>query len=246
MDEKDVISEFLGETAEKQSIFQEESEPEIEVEEEREEKPLPFNKDPKVQRYIEKQVEKALKNTAPSAEQSFKREVEEINLPDSFVRLVGNDTQEKVDTLKDLSKYFATLKGEARQEFLNDMKAQEQAKAEADRKAQEELDNYFDEIEETYGVDISSNTTAAKQTRAQFIEYVRKIAPKDENGEVSAFPDLVASFEEFQEKNRRPTDTRAKQLASRGLTRSGDATTTAPTGRSWKDVDRFLDKLKES
>lgn len=243
MDEKDAVSNFLNETSDAQNLFKEETTVEPEVQDEKEEKPLPFNRDPKVQKYIERQVEKALKNNAPTAEQSFKKEVEDINLPDSFIRLIGNDTQEKVDVLKDMSKYFSTLKGEARQEFLNDLKAQEQAKADAEKQAQEELDNYFEEIEETYGVDLSSNSASAKQTRVQFIEYVRKIAPKDENGEVSAFPDLVASFEEFQEKNKRPSATRAKELANRGLIRSNDTSVGIPQGRSWKDVDKFFSKL---
>ena len=123
------------------------------------------------------------------------------------------------------------------------MKAQEEAKTQADTKAQEELETYFEEIEEEYNVDLSSNSAASKALRSQFIEYVRKIAPKDENGEVAAFPDLVASFEEFQEKNKRPAS-RAKELASRGMTRSGDASGQTVSGKSWRDVERYFDKLK--
>lgn len=242
MNEKDAVTNFLEES--KQDIFSEKEETQEPAVEEKEEKPLPFNKDPKVQRYIEKQVEKALKDK-PSVEQSFKKEVEDITLPSSFVELVGNDTPEKVKVLKDLSTYFFTLKGEARSEFLSEMKAQEQKKVEADKHAQEELDTYFDEIEETYDVDLSSNSASAKQMRTQFVDYVRKIAPKDENGEVAAFPDLVASFEEFQERNKRPSATRAKELASRGMTRSSDTNSTVPTGRSPRDVDRYFDQLKK-
>lgn len=239
--EKDAVMNFLNESTEPADIFTEE--PVVEEVEDKEEKSVPFHKDPKVQRYVEKQIEKALKDR-PSAETTFRKEVDDIRLPSSFVRLVGNDTPEKVEVLKDLSNYFSTLKGEARQEFLDEVKAQERAKIEADTKAQEELENYFDEIEETYDVDLSSKSASAKQMRTQFIEYVRKIAPKDEYGEVSAFPDLISAFEEFQEKSKRPTATRAKELANRGMTRSNDTTTANPQGRSWKDVDRFFDKLK--
>lgn len=247
MDEKDAVSSFLNEVTESRELFkEEETEQDVIEEQDKEEKPLPFNKDPKVQKYIERQVEKAIKDKTPTAAQTFKKEVDDINLPDSFVRLIGNDTQEKIDVLKDMSKYFSTLKGEARQEFLDDMKAQEQAKAQADQKAQEELENAFEEIEENYSVDLSSNTVSAKQLRAQFIEHVRRVAPKDENGEVAMFPDMLGAFEDFQEKSKRPTATRAKELANRGLTRSGDTASASPTGRSWKDVDRFLDKLKEN
>lgn len=219
-----------------------------EVEVEEDSKPLPFHKDPKLQRYIEKQVEKGLKDQPRGeVEQQFRKDVE-VNLPQSFVKLVGNDTEEKKQVLKDLSDYFGNLKGDAKKEAWEEMqqqseRAQEQ-QVEADNQAVEELENYFDEIEDTFNVDLSSNSTLAKKTRAEFIDYVRKIAPKNEDGEVSAFPDLVSSFEEFQDKNKRAPATRAKELASRGLTRSNDTTTALPQGRSWKDVDRFFNKLK--
>lgn len=247
MDEKDSVASFLNEVSEPRDLFKEETVAEETAEEEvKEDKPTPFHQDPKVQRYIDKQVEKALKDKNPTVENQFKKDIEDINLPSSFVKLVGNDTPEKLEVLKDLSNYFSTLKGEAKQDFIREMQEKEQQKVEADKKAQQELDNYFDEIEETYSVDLSSNSAPAKAMRSQFIDYVRKIAPKDENGEVTGFPDLVASFEEFQEKNKRPAATRAKELANRGMTRSSDTSTGVPQGRSWKDVDRFFDTLKKT
>lgn len=239
--ERSAIDDFLNGVSEPEDIFTEQSTEEpIEKEEE---KPLRFDKDPKVQKYIAKQVEKALKDKAPTAEETFKREVGDVKVPESLVNLIGNDTPEKQKALKDFAETLSNLKGEARQEFLAEMKTQEAQKVEADRKAQDELNEYFDEIEEEYSVDLSSNSAAARQLRSQFIEYVRKIAPKDKNGEVKEFPDLVASFEEFQEKNKRPAS-RAKELASRGMTRSGDTSNAPVTGKSWKDVERYLDKLK--
>lgn len=245
MNEKSTaVTDFLNGVTEPKEVFQEEQTEEAVVEE-KEEKSLPFHKDPKVQKYIERQVDKALKDR-PSAEREFKKEVEDINLPSSFVKLVGNDTEEKREVLKDLSTYFSTLKGEAKQDFLREIKEQEQQKVEADKKAEDELDSYFDQIEETYNVDLSSNSASAKQMRSQFIDYVRKIAPKDENGDVAGFPDLVSSFEEFQERNKKAPATRAKELASRGMTRSSDTSTAMPQGRSWKDVERYFSTLKAS
>jgi len=227
-------------------VFKEEPTEEA-LEEKEEEKPLPFHKDPKVQRYVDKQIEKALKDRP--VEKEFIREVvEDINLPASFIKLVGNDTDEKKQVLKDLSQYFGSLKGEAKKEavaeFMQDIQKQQQEQVAEDRAAQEELDSSFEEIEETYDVDLSSNSASAKKMRSEFIDYVRKIAPKNEDGEVSAFPDLVSAFEEYQERSKRPTNTRAKELASRGLTRSTDTSSATPTGRSWKDVDKFFSKLK--
>lgn len=247
-DKKSSVADFLnGISDKKEDIFQEEiNTEEPVVQDTEEEKPLPFHKDPKVQRYVDKQIEKALKDR-PSAEQQFRKEIiDEVNLPASFVKLVGNDTDEKKQVLKDLSDYFGSLKGEARKEFLEEMKEQERQSQEADNAAVAELDEAFENIEENYDVDLSSNSATARQLRASFIEYVRKIAPKNEDGEVSAFPDMPSAFEAFQETQRRPNANRAKELASRGMTRSTDASTELPKGRSWRDVDKFFDKLKNN
>lgn len=242
--------DFLNNITDTPEVFKEEPKKEVEekeIEQEVDEKPVPFHKDPKVQRFIDRQVEKALKER-PSAEQQFRKDVvEDINLPPSFIKLVGNDTDEKKQVLKDLSDYFGSLKGEARKEFLAEMEQQQRQQVEQDRQAQEELDSSFEEIEETYNVDLSSNTATAGKMRSDFIDYIRKIAPKNQDGEVTAFPDLMGAFEDFQERSKRVVQpSRAKELASRGLTRSNDTSTAAPQGRSWKDVDKFFSKLKEN
>lgn len=248
-DETKSTADFLNTITEKQEPFKEEPTPEKEEEEvdeiAGEDKPLPFHKDPKIQRFIEKEVSKKMESFKPSAEQSFKREVEdEVNLPSSFIRLVGNDTEEKKQVLKDLSEYFGGLKGEARKEFLAEMQEQEKAQAAEDEAAVNELNTGFEEIEETYGIDLSSRATQG--TRAAFVEYIRKISHKNAEGEVDQFADIPAAWEDFQERNQPKPASRAKELASRGMTRSTDATTELPKGRSWRDVDKFFDKLKSN
>lgn len=253
-EENNAVSNFLNEVSEPRDIFKEEPETEDTTEEVVEEKALPFHRDPKVQKYVEKQVEKAMAAHKPSAEQQFRSEttgssdVEDVIA--AFTEVVGNDTPEKVRALKALEKTLQGSDERASRKAIEQFQLQQQEaiqqQAEAEEQAQEELDNYFDEIEDVYGVDLSSNTTSAKQMRSQFIDYVRKIAPKDASGEVSAFPDLVASFEVFQEQVKRAPATRAKEFANRGIARSGDTTTTVPQGRSWKDVDKFFDTLKKS
>lgn len=246
-DKRESITDMLNGIGETPEVFKEEVkdiEPIVEEEVE-DEKPLPFHKDPKVQRYIEKQIAKAVADSRPSEESRFKEEVKDINLPPSFVKLVGNDTEEKVQVLKDLSNYFGTLKGEARKEFLAEMQEQEQKAREADDAAVGELNSGFEQIEETHGVDLTSNSATAQRTQEAFKEYIRKISPKDANGEVTAFADIPAAWETFSQQNKPRSASRAKELASRGMTRSTDADAAPIQGRTWKDVDRYLAKLKE-
>lgn len=234
--------DFLNEISSTKEPFKEDTTSDVDETIE-DEKPLPFHKDPKVQRYVEKQIEKAMeKMPKPSAESQFKKDVEEINLPASFIKLVGNDTEEKKGVLKDLSNYFSTLKGEARQEFLEEMKQQEQQQVAEDTAALTELNTGFEQIEEEYGVDLTSDT----KTRAAFVEFLRKVSHKNADGEVDQFADIPSTWETFQGMNRSQPASRAKELASRGMTRSADATISSKTGNSWKDVERHFETLKKT
>ncbi len=219
------------------------------VEDAEEEKPLPFHKDPKVQKYVDKQIAKALEGVRPSQVQEFKEAVSEDtdDLVSAFTAIIGNDTPEKQHALKLLDKTLKQVDQRAAEKALEGISKREQAQLEEDRRAQTELDESFDEIEDSFSVDLSSNAPSAKKMRSDFVDYIRKIAPKNEEGEVTAFPDLNAAFEEFQAKSKRVPQnaTRAKQLSSRSMSNSTDATV-APkaTGTSWKDVDRMFNNLQ--
>ena len=234
--------DFLNNIDTSPEIFKEEAPKEADDQEEaKEEKPLPFNKDPKIQRFIEKEIARKMESFKPSQEQQFRQEVkEELNLPPALVKLVGNDTPEKREALKELAAHLDSLTDKAKNSFLEEMRAQEQEQKAEDTAAVEELNAGFESIEEEYGVDLSSNP----KQRAAFVEYLRKVSHKNADGEVDQFADIPAAWEEFQERSKPQQASRAKELASRGLTRSTDATTAVPAGRSWKDVDRFFSKLK--
>lgn len=246
------MADFLNNFSDKEDIFKEESTESDTDEEAEDEKPLPFHKDPKVQRYVEKQIEKAIKTIPqPQAQESRREDNSPSDVKDviaAFTAIVGNDTPEKVKALEALEKTLAGADERASQKaierFQQQVQEQEQQRTKEDEAAIAELNSGFEEIEETLGVDLTSNTAQAQKLNLEFRQYLKKIAPKDENGEVKSFPDIPAAFEEFQERNKRAPATRAKELASRGMTRSNDTATSAPTGKSWKDVDRFFDKLK--
>lgn len=221
--------------------FKEAVVPSPEDEPEKDDEPLPFHKDPKVQRYIDKQVEKALKDR-PSEERKFRQEVkDEIDLPPALVKLVGNDTEEKREALRDLAKHLDSLTDRAKDKFIEEVRQQEREQAAKDKAVLDELNAGFEAIEEQHGFDLHAD----KKQREAFLEYLKKISHKNADGEIDAFPDIPAAWETFQERAK-PTASRAKELASRGLTRSNDASTPAPQGRSWKDVERYFEKLKDN
>lgn len=251
----DFLNNIDGAEAPQKDIFKEDvpsqeetNEPEVE---EKAEKRLPFNKDPKVQRYIDEEIDKRLKFVPqPSAERQFKEEVRnEVNLPPALVKLVGNDTPEKREALKELSEYLESLPKKAQQEFEQRMIEEQQEAAKEDAAALDELNAGFEEIEDQYGVDLSGNSAQAQKTRASFVDYLRKVSHKNGDGEVDQFADIPAAWEEFQERNKPQSASRAKGLASRGMTRSTDASPTPQwnsSGDPWKNVEKHFEQLKRS
>src|ERR1700722_2767902 len=147
----DGVEETTKDIFKESPVLSEEKEPEVE---EKAEKRLPFNKDPKVQRYIDEEIDKRLKFVRPSEEQKFRQEVQsEINLPPALVKLVGNDTPEKREALKELSEYLDTLPKKAQEQFEQKMLEEQQRTQEEDAASLNELNSGFEDIEESYGVD---------------------------------------------------------------------------------------------
>lgn len=213
-------------------------------EEEKDEKPLPFHKDPKILRFIEKEVGKRVSTQRP-AEQVTTHAADDEGTA-LLERIIGNDTPEKVQAVKDFQKYLAGLEDKGAQKALAKLQEQSDQEQEAERKAQDQLEESFEQVEETYNVDLSSNTPQARKTRSDFVDYIRKIAPKNEDGEVASFPDIPAAFEEFQERNKKApvAPNRAKELASKGIVRSSDATIApAQTKKDWKSIDKLFANL---
>lgn len=246
--ENNAVLDFLNsEGVKTPDIFSETPKEEV-IEEE--EKPVPFHKDQKVQKYVDRQIAKALDAFKPqerSATSEFKEAVSSDveDVVKAFSTIIGNDTPEKVKALETLKK---TLEGsderaskKAIERFKEQAQEAEQARAKEDAAALEELNIGFEQIEDEYGVDLTADT----KSRAAFMEYLRKVSHKNAEGEVDHFADIPSAWEEFQEKNKRISQpTRAKQLAARGMTRSTEASA-VPTGKSWKDVDKYFDSLKK-
>lgn len=216
-----------------------------------EEKSLPFHKDPKVQRYIQKELDKKLREFQPNYEQQFREETRrndndyEDENDDILVRLIGNDTPEKLSAIKDFKKYLSTLEERGARRALEELDYQAELERQEEVNATEEIENGFELIEDTFGVDINSNSANARRMRSDFIDFVKKISPKDEDGDIMALPDFVETFEVYQSTRQRQ-NTRAKELASRSMGRSSD-TAEAPANRdvSWRAVDKWFSNLSK-
>jgi len=250
MDKENEVDDFLGNVNNDFSQNDEKNPLEVEVteehseettQEEKVEEKLPFNKDPKVQRFIEKELSKRLAGIEEKINNVSNQNSNQEDEDDFYVRLIGNDTPEKIAFIKE-----AKAREERREQLSIERAYQrlteENQREEAEIKQVEEtLYNSIDQIEEDYGVDLTSNDPVVKKTRVDFLKYVEKVAPKDENGEILYLPDMNATFETFQELRKKASSTgRAKDLASRGTSRSGDVLNTPTQRITFDNIDELI------
>lgn len=245
MENQTAVEQFLKGTADENKVFSEVAEnlfdqPTEQKEEVIEEKPLPFHKDPKLQKYIEKEISKGLeKQTTREVTRETPKEDEFKEFTDSFTLAIGNDTPEKVAAINAYKNSLIKLDQRAIEKATQAFREEKEREMKADREAEEEIDNAFEQIEQNYSVDLSKRP----QLRSEFITFVEKIAPKDQYGEITGYPDMNSAWETFSEIKKSNTPlSRSKALASRGLDRSTEATTgIQPKRMNWRAVDEFLD-----
>lgn len=244
------LNESENDQFKEDELFGGSSEPEVEETPEEEDKPLPFHKDPKVQRYIQKELDKKLKDLQSNERQSTERQFLEETKADAdegtliLERIIGNDTPEKVQAVRDFKRYLSSLEEKGAQKALEQLEYQAVLEKQEEAQATAEIEQGFEDIEENFNVDLSSNSPQARKTRNEFIDFIKRIAPKDDEGGIVALPDLVETFDLYQSTRPKQSNTRAKELASRSMTRSTSAPEgSQPRDSSWKAVDKWLSNL---
>lgn len=253
-DKNNAVDEFLGTlngnaTVENQDVNPfadleikqpEGGQPKDDQEPKGEEEKVPFHKDPKVQKFIQKEIEKATKNLTPAQVEQVKTDKGADDLITAFTAIIGNDTPEKVQALNALEREINQLRVEARSAT-----EQIQAEKQAEYEATVALTEGLDAIEEEFDTDLTSNDPIARKTKTEFLEFVERIAPKDSEGNIREFPDFQEAFRIFQEVKAKPSQpSRAKELAARSMARAGDPSTIPTTERiDWKAVDNYFSKL---
>lgn len=213
-----------------------------------EEDNVPFHKNPKVIKYIEKREAK-LRDELEQRFNSIKPEVQLVHsqddedpLSDVLTRIIGNDTPEKLSAIKDFKKALGGMKDEAKVEALREIYAEREEETQAEMQAQNEVSEAFDDIEDTFNIDITSNAPQAKKIRSDFIDFVKRVAPKDAYGDIISYPDFKSTFEIFKDMNKPQLNNRAKDLANRSISNTNTANT-APTVDSFSEMDKWLESL---
>lgn len=143
---------------------------------------------------------------------------EESDYLKSVERIYGTETPEAQIATELLKKAIIGARDDAKKQAIEELRAERQKELEETKKAESQLDDIIDELEDEHNF-----TFNAAQEKAYF-DLLRKMSPKDSSGAVVSLADPHAVFEIFQDKlksSTKGTGTRAKDLSARSMTQSG-------------------------
>lgn len=254
--EKDFLADVLGETHDNdftsedtgEDLFAAPKEGEGQVEEEEVyHKPVSYRKDEKLQRYIDKQVARKLKDFKPSSEETFKQDLSasgDDEIVSALTRLVGNDTDEKKSVLNDLKKALDKRDERASQKAYERLiEVQQEAEQEEEQEieeAEDELEDGFETIEQNFGIDLTSGSPRANRLQNAYRDFLLSMEPR---GGYQEYPDFNRTFELFKNSVKRSNST-AKNLASRGMERSGQVSQTEQSFVKKENNESLWQKLE--
>lgn len=150
--------------------------------------------------------------------QKFSRE----NTPEvdeTIARIYGTNTPEAAEATALLQKALLNVKAAAKEEALEAWRAEQSKEREAIANEEKSLDAMVEDIEDETG------KTLDAQTKKGFFALLEKLSPKDHDGNVTAYADHHAVWDEYQSR-KTPPSTRAKDLASRAMARPGASPST--------------------
>ncbi len=178
----------------------------------------------KYQAERESNIYQAAKIEALTEAQKFAQETRGMTVDQRLIQLYGDDENGRKAAQITQSLLADTAK-QAREEALKELQTARQAEAREVKENEDLLDEKFEDIEDKFNVDLTSDAPAARKLRAEFIELVEDLSPKDKDGNIIDYPDFEKSFDVLQRTREKPSNQRQKDLASRGMVRSGTSTT---------------------
>lgn len=193
----------------------------VQEEEEEEEEFKPKNRrERRQQAKLEAERQSAIDLAARLAKLEDARTIrdEEEDYIKGIERIYGTDTPEAQMATDLLKKAIVGSRDDAERRAYERIQAERQNETRAVQQAEEELDSIVDDIEDTYGVEL----TPAQETA--YFELLQKMSPKDRSGNVISLADPHAVFEVFSDRlQKRGTTNPAKALAARSMVQPGSS-----------------------
>jgi hypothetical protein len=164
----------------------------------------------------------------------FREEVGEDHLS-KVEAIFGTNTPEKLAATNLLKEALQGMSDKAKAEAIKELETRSEKQTESEREAQKEADgevNEFLETAEDEGIDISDDNV-----RSGLITLMERMSKKYDDGNIKEFADAENVVEVFKELQKRTGSSRAKDLASRSMARSGES---EPSKLPQNAIDRFV------
>ena len=163
----------------------------------------------------------------------FKEEVGDDELT-KVEAIFGTDTPEKLAATNILKEALSGLTEKAKRETLQEIQNREGNETEAQKEADSEVEDFLDRVEEDYDLDMSD-----ENVRKGYITLMEKMSPKYDDGNIKEFADPNSVAETYLALQKRQGSSKAKELAARSMTRSGES---QPSRLPQNAVDRFMEE----
>lgn len=135
---------------------------------------------------------------------------------------------------KNLIAAFEGMKESAKKELLAEFQNRDSDQSNAQKEADSEVDEMLEQVEDDFGLDMSDDNV-----RSGFITLMEKMSPKYNDGNIKEFADPEAVAEAYVALQKRGGSNRAKELADRSMTRSGES---QPSRLPQNAIDRFMEE----
>lgn len=171
----------------------------------------------------------------------FRKETADVDENDAIARIYGTNTPEAREATRLLQKALQETQTKATDAAVEKFR-EEQRRGDAEVKRQQaHLDEMLENIEEEHGVDLTSNTPAARKARQGFFTLLEKLSPK-ENGVVKEYADALETWSLYQERQAKPAPSRAKEISARSMVKSGASSAPEQTAED-KAAEKYLKEI---
>lgn len=209
-EQPDVLAEFLTPLAEQAS------------EESNEDK---FNRrerrlQSKLQAERESSIALAARLEALTEAQKFRQDSEPEEYLQAIEKIYGTQTPEAVEATELLKTAIQGAERRAIERAVEQFREEQQDEYESVAVEERNLDEMVESIENETGRDMDD------QERQGFFQLLERLSPKDRDGNIIEYADADAVWEELQA-YKQPQNSRARDLASRSMVRTGASTNTS-------------------
>lgn len=163
----------------------------------------------------------------------FKEEVGDDYLKKAEA-LFGTDEPNKLAATNLLKELLKDAEDRAEKRFESKLNSRDSEATEAQKEADNEVDEMLEQVEDEYGLDMSDDNV-----RNGFITLMEKMSSKYNDGNIKEFADPDAVADVYVALQKRQGSTKARELASRSMQRSGES---QPSKLPQNAVDRFMEE----